>query len=66
VAFHLTGPGGDEWRFEPDDGPAATLVTGPAADLCQVAGQRADAAATALTATGPDADAVLALVRTFA
>jgi uncharacterized protein (TIGR03084 family) len=65
VALHLTGPGGDVWRIE-EDSPAATLVTGPALDLCQVAGQRADAADTALTATGPDAGAVLELIRTFA
>jgi uncharacterized protein (TIGR03084 family) len=66
VAFHLTGPRGDQWAIEPEEGPAATVVTGPALDLCRVAGQRADAAATALTATGPDAGAVLELVRTFA
>ena len=43
-----------------------TGVRGPALDLCRVAGQRADAADTALAATGPDAEAVLDLVRTFA
>jgi len=66
VAFHLTGPGGDEWRFDPDGDPAPTVVTGPALDLCRVAGQRASAADTALVATGPDGAAVLELVRTFA
>lgn len=66
VAFHLTGPRGDDWRFDPDGDPAPTVVTGPALDLCRVAGQRADAADTALRATGPDAAAVLELVRTFA
>lgn len=66
VAFHLRGPGGDEWRFDPEGGPAPTVVTGSALDLCLVAGQRANAADTDLRATGPDADAVLALVRTFA
>jgi len=66
VAFHLTGPGGDEWCFDPEGDPAPTVLTGPALDLCRVAGQRADAAATALSATGPDATAVLELVRTFA
>jgi uncharacterized protein (TIGR03084 family) len=65
VAFHLTGPSGDEWNFDPDE-PAATVVEGPAAELCAVAGQRRDAADTSLTASGPDADAVLTLVRTFA
>ena len=42
------------------------MVRGTALDLCRVAGQRADAAATALTAEGPDAVGVLRLVRTFA
>ena len=46
VAFHLTGPGGDEWRFDPPDAtPAATTVLGPAVELCEVAGQRASKAA---------------------
>lgn len=67
VSFHLTGPGGDEWRFDPPDGAtAATVVRGPAVALCEVAGQRADAAETGLVADGPDGDDVLALVRTFA
>ena len=66
VAFHLTGPSGDEWRFDPAGDPAPTVVTGPALDLCRVAGQRAKAGDTALRAAGPDADAVLDLVRTFA
>jgi uncharacterized protein (TIGR03084 family) len=65
VAFELVGPNGDEWKFAPDE-PAVTTVRGSAADLCVVAGQRADAAATSLKAEGPDGDAVLALVRTFA
>jgi hypothetical protein len=41
-------------------------VSGPAADLCAVAGRRAAAADTGLSAEGPDAEAVLRLVRTFA
>jgi uncharacterized protein (TIGR03084 family) len=65
VAFALTAPNGDGWHFESDD-PALTTITGPALDLCQVAGQRADAAETELRGEGPDADAVLSLVRTFA
>jgi uncharacterized protein (TIGR03084 family) len=67
VAFHLTGPGGDEWRFDPPDGETATTVLqGPAVELCEVAGQRASASDTTLVASGPDAADVLALVRTFA
>jgi uncharacterized protein (TIGR03084 family) len=64
VRFALTAPDGSTWSFGDDDAP--TVVCGPAHELCLVAGQRADAAATTLTATGPDADSVLALVRTFA
>jgi hypothetical protein len=55
--------------FESDDAPEGadpTTVEGDALDLCQVAGQRAAAAGTSLTATGPDAEGVLDLVRTFA
>lgn len=65
VAFELTGPSGQPWSFRPDE-PAATIVSGPAADLCAVAARRIDPAATALVAEGPDAAAVLALVRTYA
>ncbi len=65
VAFDLQGPSGDEWRFEPDE-PARTVVRGPAYELCRVAARRLDPASTSLQAEGPDADAVLALVRTYA
>lgn len=65
VQFDLTGPGGVRWLFAPD-GSAATTVSGSALDLCRVAGQRAHAADTELVASGPDARAVLELVRTFA
>ncbi|HEV3362872.1 MAG TPA: maleylpyruvate isomerase family mycothiol-dependent enzyme [Acidimicrobiia bacterium] len=65
VALQLTAPDGSLWVFEPDE-PAATTVTGPARDFCLVAARRASASDTALTATGPDAAAVLDLVRTFA
>jgi len=65
VAFDLEAPDGSGWAFRGGE-EAATVVTGTALDLCTVAGQRADARDTGLTATGPDADAVLRLVRTFA
>ena len=65
VAFELAGPRGGRWTFgEPD--VAATVVRGPAVELCTVAGQRGDAASTELVAAGPDAAAVLRLMRTFA
>lgn len=67
VAFELSGPGGRAWSFRPTEETAdRTVVRGTAADLCEVAGQRAEAAATGLVAEGPDAADVLRLVRTFA
>lgn len=65
VAFHLRGPGGDAWRFDPDE-PAVTTITGDARELCDVAARRVDPADTTLTGDGPDVDDVLALVRTYA
>lgn len=87
VAFHLTGPTGDEWRFDPPeaggdagsdddpgdeatdadtDGPEITLVEGDGVELCRVAARRVDPEDTGLKATGPDAEAVLELIRTYA
>ena len=60
VAFEL-----DDVTFTPDE-PAATTIRGSVVDLCRVAARRADPADTDLTGDGPDADAVLALVRTYA
>lgn len=65
VAFHLLGPDGERWDFEPE-APAATVVEGPALDLCLVAGRRRAASETSLRASGPDAASVLELVRTYA
>jgi uncharacterized protein (TIGR03084 family) len=65
VAFELEGPHGDPWLFVPDE-PPLTTITGPALDLCLVAARRVDPTATALVADGPDAQAVLDLVRTYA
>jgi uncharacterized protein (TIGR03084 family) len=65
VAFELIAPSGAPWSFA-EDGAPDTLVRGPALDLCRLAGQRADAAHTSLVAEGPDAAAVLELVRTYA
>jgi uncharacterized protein (TIGR03084 family) len=64
VAFELSAPGGETWHFSGDE--ATTTISGPAVDLCNVAGQRALAADTELRGEGPDAAAVLDLVRTFA
>ncbi len=65
VAFHLVGPDGETWDFDPDE-PAVTTITGAATELCDVAARRVDPAATGLIGDGPDADKVLALVRTYA
>lgn len=65
VAFELTGPDGDPWDFLPD-GEATTVIRGTGADLCLVAARRARRDDTDLRGEGPDADAVLDLVRTFA
>ena len=65
VAFELEGPSGDSWTFVPDAEPV-TVVRGPGVDLCHVAARRTAPEATALRAEGPDARAVLELVRTYA
>jgi uncharacterized protein (TIGR03084 family) len=65
VAFELTGPSGESWSFVPDDDPA-TVVRGAALELCLVAARRAEPNETGLRAEGPDAGAVLELVRTYA
>jgi len=65
VALLLTSPTGDAWDFVPDE-PAATTIRGPAVELCAVAARRVDPSATSLQGHGPDADDVLALIRTYA
>ena len=64
VAFELRGPDGEPWVFT--DGNAENLISGDAHELCLVAARRLDAAATSLEVKGPDAAAVLELVRTYA
>ncbi len=65
VALDLTGPNGDQWRFDPD-GPAVTTIRGAAVEFCDVAARRVEPDATGLVGEGSDADAVLRLVRTYA
>ena len=65
VAFLLRGPGGASWDFVPEE-PAVTTISGDALELCLVAGRRAAPHETGLRGEGPDADAVLELVRTYA
>jgi uncharacterized protein (TIGR03084 family) len=65
VAFELRGPSGEEWEFRPHTAPATT-IRGDALELCLVAARRLDPDATGLRGVGPDAEAVLELVRTYA
>ena len=65
VALDLTGPNGEQWRFDPDE-PARTTIKGSASEFCEVAARRLPPDATKLQGSGPDADAVLELVRTYA
>jgi uncharacterized protein (TIGR03084 family) len=65
VSFELRAPAGHPWDFLPDS-EALTTIRGEAAELCLVAARRADPADTALRGEGPDAQAVLSLVRTYA
>lgn len=65
VAFELRAPSGAAWRFVPDAEPLTT-IRGDGAELCLVAARRLDPGATRLRGEGPDADAVLELVRTYA
>lgn len=65
VAVKLTAPDGGTWAFG-DPSTATTTVRGPATDFCEVAARRLNPVDSGLTATGPDAPDVLALVRTYA
>ena len=65
VAFHLRAPSGARWDFVPDRDPVTT-IEGEGAELCLVAARRVEPSDTSLRATGPDATAVLDLVRTYA
>jgi uncharacterized protein (TIGR03084 family) len=66
VRFELRSPTDEQavWSFGEDN--AETVITGPAIDLCHVAGQRANAKETSLRGAGPDAATVLRIMRTFA
>jgi hypothetical protein len=53
------------WKFLPAE-PAVTTISEPADELCAVAARRVEPSATSVRGEGPDADAGLALVRTYA
>ncbi len=65
VGLDLVGPTGSRWEFGLDDDPV-TVIRGSGVELCEVAGRRRSPEDTALVGSGPDADAVLHLVRTYA
>ena len=65
VGLDLVGPDGAAWQFGLDDTPA-TVVVGDGADLCRMAGRRLDPEFARVRADGPDAGAVLRLIRTYA
>lgn len=61
----LRAPDGSTWEFGLEDGPA-TVVRGDALGFCLVAARRTTPERVDLSATGPDCDRVLDVVRTFA
>jgi len=65
VRFVLRGPTGTTWDLAPDDPPTSTIA-GDGAELCLVAARRVAPEQTGLRGEGPDAEAVLSLVRTYA
>ena len=65
VAMRLRSPTGEPWLLRPDAEPSTT-IRGDALELCLVAARRLDPTATALDGDGPDAAAVLELIRTYA
>lgn len=65
VAFELVGPGGEPWTFRPSEA-AVTTIRGDGVELCNVAARRVAPSDTSLSGEGPDATAVLELVRTYA
>lgn len=68
VALDLRAPDGSTWSFGDlsDEGEPAITVRGPAVEFCLVAARRVEPADTSLVAEGPDGEAVLDLVRTYA
>jgi uncharacterized protein (TIGR03084 family) len=79
VAFELRAPSGERWDFgdrdrdrdregdgEGDDTEPLSTIRGESVELCLVAARRAHPDDTALRGEGPDAEAVLELVRTYA
>ena len=67
VAFELTGPSGAPWSFRPEPNvDLVATITGPGAELCQVASRRVPRSATSLTTDTEAGEQVLARIRTWA
>jgi uncharacterized protein (TIGR03084 family) len=64
VFVELAGPDGDTWTWGPPD--AADAVRGPAVDFCLVVTRRRHVDDTALTVTGPVAEAWMPIAQAFA
>jgi uncharacterized protein (TIGR03084 family) len=65
----LTGPDGDEWRWEIGervDGESVATVTGPALDFCLVVTQRRNRGDTAVVVDGPLAEDWMSIAQAFA
>ena len=64
VYCELVGPSGDIWRYGPTD--ADSTITGPAGAFCRVGAQRLAPQDSGLLAEGPNGQAALRVLRTYA
>jgi uncharacterized protein (TIGR03084 family) len=64
VYCELSGPSGDTWRYGPTE--ADSTITGSAGAFCRVGAQRLAPEDSGLVATGPNGDAALRVLRTYA
>jgi uncharacterized protein (TIGR03084 family) len=64
VFCELTGPSGDTWRYGPAD--ADSTIMGAAGAFCRVGAHRLEPEDSGLVATGPNGEAALRVVRTYA
>ena len=64
VYCELTGPSGDTWRYGPTG--VDSTITGPAGAFCRVGAQRLTPQDSGLVTTGPNGDAALRVLRTYA
>lgn len=64
VYCELTGPSGETWRYGPTG--ADSTITGSASAFCRVGAQRLAPQDSGLVATGPNGEAALRVLRTYA